>query len=90
MPGNKICWNVVIQVKLADIEDEQFRNSDWSREENMKMLDKIRDFKTCYGPLGVIIDATPKDRISKVHFEDMLFETWHHGRTVLIGDGKYL
>ncbi|KAF8942933.1 hypothetical protein BGZ47_005972 [Haplosporangium gracile] len=89
VPGNKICWNLVIQVKLADIEEEQFRNSDWSREENMKMLEKVRDFKTCYGPLGDIIDATPKDLISKVHFEDMLFETWHHGRTVLIGDAAH-
>ncbi|KAI1293403.1 hypothetical protein EDD11_008426 [Mortierella claussenii] len=31
--------------------------------------------------------ATPKDLISKVYVEEKMFETWYHGRTVLIGDG---
>lgn len=88
VPGNRICWNVVIQLELAEIEEEQFRRSDWAPETNGKILDQIREFKTTYGPLGDIVDATPRERISKVFFEDMLFETWTHGRTVLIGDGK--
>ncbi|KAH7038652.1 hypothetical protein BKA57DRAFT_539701 [Linnemannia elongata] len=89
VPGNRICWNVVIQLELAEIEEEQFRRSDWAPETNGKILDQIREFKTTYGPLGDIVDATPRERISKVFFEDMLFETWTHGRTVLIGDAAH-
>ena len=54
------------------------------------MLDSIRHFKTPYGTMGDLFDVTPIERVSKVYFEDMLFETWNHGRTVLIGDGMCL
>lgn len=39
--------------------------------------------------MGDLFDATPTERVSKVYFEDKLFETWNHGRTVVIGDGMY-
>jgi len=38
--------------------------------------------------LGDIINNTPKEFISKVMLEEKVFETWYHGRSVLIGDGK--
>ncbi|KAG0070104.1 hypothetical protein BGZ89_001412 [Linnemannia elongata] len=38
------------------------------------------------GTVGELIDATPGDRVSKVMLESKLFKTWHHERTVLIGD----
>ncbi|KAF8930080.1 hypothetical protein BGZ58_008478 [Dissophora ornata] len=68
-------------------EEEKFRNSEWSSTTNEKMVEKLHDLKTTFGKLGRIFDATPKDQISKVFLEDMLYETWHHSRTVLIGDG---
>ena len=37
--------------------------------------------------MGNAIRSTPRDRISKVVLEEKLFQTWHGGRTVLIGDG---
>ncbi|KAF9135810.1 hypothetical protein BG015_003219 [Linnemannia schmuckeri] len=58
VPGNKICWNVIIQIGIAELADDQFRTSDWI------------------------------EKVSKVYFEDMLFETWNHGRTILIGDDE--
>ncbi|KAF8927207.1 hypothetical protein BGZ47_002270, partial [Haplosporangium gracile] len=51
-----------------------------------KMMNSIRHFKTPYGTLGDSFDGTPDDRTSKIYFKDMLFETWNHDRTVLIGD----
>ena len=69
--------------------DEQFECSDWVPQQNKVMMDSIRHFKTTYGTLGDLFDATPIDVVSKVYFEDMFFETWNHGRTVLIGDGMY-
>ncbi|KAF9900419.1 hypothetical protein EC991_007353 [Linnemannia zychae] len=89
VPGNRICWNVVVQVGILDIADEQFKSSDWVPQQNQKLLDSIRHFKSPYGDLGVLFDATPIDKVSKVYFEDMLFETWNHGRTVLIGDAAH-
>jgi hypothetical protein len=80
---------VVIQLGIEEIADDQFKASDWVPQQNKKLLDLIRHFKTPYGTLGDMFDATPIERVSKVYFEDKLFETWHHGRTILIGDGKY-
>ena len=40
------------------------------------------------GDLGSLLDATPKENISKVVLEEKVYETWTHGRTVLIGDGE--
>ncbi|KAF9126236.1 hypothetical protein BGX30_000118, partial [Mortierella sp. GBA39] len=37
--GNRICWNVVIQSELAEIEEDQFRQSDWAPERNGRILD---------------------------------------------------
>ncbi|KAF9184284.1 hypothetical protein BGZ50_003800 [Haplosporangium sp. Z 11] len=63
-------------------------NSEWDPKSNESM---VKEFYNCRTPLGGIIghifDATPKNEISKVYIEEKLFKTWHHGRTVLIGDG---
>lgn len=87
IPGNRICWNVVVQLGITEIADEQFSCSDWVPQQNQKMMDSIRHFVTPHGALGDLFDATPIECVSKVYFEDMLFETWNHGRAVLIGDG---
>ncbi|KAG0296805.1 hypothetical protein BGZ97_004442 [Linnemannia gamsii] len=89
VPGNRICWNVVVQLGITEIADEQFKTSDWVPQQNRKMMDSIRHFVTPYGTLGDLFDVTPIERVSKVFFEDMLFETWNHGRTVLIGDAAH-
>ncbi|KAF9963890.1 hypothetical protein BGZ65_007587 [Modicella reniformis] len=50
-------------------------------------LEDCRSFKISYDKtLGDLIDATPRDQIARAVTEQTLFETWHHGRTVLIGD----
>lgn len=51
------------------------------------MIAEVKDFLTPFGgTMGELIAATPRDKISRVFLEDKLFETWHAGRTVLIGD----
>ncbi|KAF9993263.1 hypothetical protein BGZ80_001695 [Entomortierella chlamydospora] len=86
VPNNQICWNAVKQLESGESEDERFRNSEWGPESNEAMIKEIRDFRVPTGTLGDLIDATPKDSISRVFLEDKLFETWNHGRVVLIGD----
>ncbi|KAF9996625.1 hypothetical protein BGZ79_009630 [Entomortierella chlamydospora] len=33
-----------------------------------------------------IFDVTPRELICKVFLEEKVFQTWYHGRSVLIGD----
>ncbi|KAF9984940.1 hypothetical protein BGZ75_003511 [Mortierella antarctica] len=89
VPGNRICWSVQIQLEAKTSEDETFRNSEWNSDANQGLINEIRTFKTPYGDLGQLIDATDKDLISRVHLEHKLFETWHHNRAVLIGDAAH-
>ncbi|KAG0242751.1 hypothetical protein B0O80DRAFT_493938 [Mortierella sp. GBAus27b] len=88
VPENKICWNVVVQLStLEQSKNEKFCNSEWGPESNEPLIKEVESFRTPFGKtMGEIIAKTPKDRISRVFLEDKLFETWHHGRTVLIGD----
>ncbi|KAF9343933.1 hypothetical protein BGX26_005012 [Mortierella sp. AD094] len=86
VPNNQICWGVVKQLGSAESKDNRFRNSEWGPESNAAMLKEIRGFRVPTGTLGDLTDATPKEGISRVFLEDKLFETWHHGRIVLIGD----
>ncbi|KAG0010191.1 hypothetical protein BGZ80_001696 [Entomortierella chlamydospora] len=83
---NKICWLVVKQIGSAESETERLRNSEWGPESNEAMIKEVRDFRIPTGTLGDLIDATPKERISRMFLEGRLFGTWTHGRTVLIGD----
>jgi hypothetical protein len=78
----------VIQLGLDKTSEKDAKALDWESQDNKTMMDETRHFKTIYGTLGDLFDATPMERISKVYFEDKLFETWNHDRTVLIGDGK--
>lgn len=59
------------------------------------MCAEVRDFPIISGgdkitTVGDLIDLTPKDLISKVMLEEKVFETWHHKRIALMGDGKLL
>lgn len=82
---------MIVQLGIDATADEQVKSSDWvPQEQNKRMMDSIRHFKTPYGTIGDLFDVTPIERVSKVYFEDQLFHTWHHGRTVLIGDGTFI
>ncbi|KAF9293695.1 hypothetical protein BGZ88_005024 [Linnemannia elongata] len=92
VPGNRICWNVKLQLSLEESTEHRFKNSEWGPQSNEAMIKEVRDFLIPFGDntLGDLIDATPRENISKVFLEDKLFDTWNHGRTVLIGDGLEL
>ncbi|KAF9319786.1 hypothetical protein BG003_008080 [Podila horticola] len=69
--------------------ESSFRNSEWGPEAAEAMCKEVRDFPVPRAnmTIGDLIDATPKELISKVMLEEKLFDTWHGGRTVLLGDG---
>ncbi|KAF9573884.1 hypothetical protein EC968_007842 [Mortierella alpina] len=88
MPGHRVSWSVKLQLDSAShAKSMMFRNSEWGPESNEDMIKDIYNFPIPFGgTLGHLIDATPRDLISKVYLEEGLFDTWHQGRTCLIGD----
>ncbi|KAF9961807.1 hypothetical protein BGZ72_001723 [Mortierella alpina] len=84
---NRICWRLTIQLDSGDAKAQMFRNSEWGPESNAAMIEQFYNLACPFGgKMGDLIDATPKDRISLVYYEQKLFETWFDGRTCLIGD----
>lgn len=90
---NTICYMVLEFLnKSSSKENDSFRNSEWGPEAAEAMCKKVRDLKVPGGKdghiltIGELIDNTPKERISKVMLEEKVFNTWHGGRTVLLGD----
>ncbi|KAG0066650.1 hypothetical protein BGZ89_007053 [Linnemannia elongata] len=88
VPGGRVCWRIDVQLKsTSHDESDAFRLSEWDADSFKLDADDWREFKTDLGgTMGDLIDATPKECISKVMLEEKLFETWYHNRTVLIGD----
>ncbi|KAF9330079.1 hypothetical protein BGZ91_000278 [Linnemannia elongata] len=86
VPGERIAWGFVIQLSPEE-KKAAVANAEWKPESIDTTISKIVHHKVPYGgTIGDLVDATPKDLISKVYLEDKLFETWNHGRIALLGD----
>ncbi|KAF9209185.1 hypothetical protein BGZ59_010234 [Podila verticillata] len=72
--------------------NDSFRNSEWGFEEAEALAREVRPFKVPGGKdgkaitLGMYVDKTPRQQMSKVMLEEIVFKTWYGGRTVLLGD----
>ncbi|KAG0334434.1 hypothetical protein BG004_000411 [Podila humilis] len=90
--GNTMCWGLMHHLDAeSSKQNDAFRNSEWGPEAAEQMCKEVRDFPIPGGKnntltLGDLIDKTPQDLISKVMLEEKVFDTWYHGRTVLMGD----
>ncbi|OAQ29396.1 hypothetical protein K457DRAFT_1906829 [Linnemannia elongata AG-77] len=63
----------VAQRSMVATPDEQATSSEWTSQDNKRMLDEIRHFKTPYWTMGDLFDATDIEKVSKIYFEDKLF-----------------
>ncbi|KAG0099275.1 hypothetical protein BGZ93_008314 [Podila epicladia] len=90
--NNSMCWGLMHHLDAESSKmNDSFRNSEWGPEAAEQMCKDVRDFPIPGGitnnlTLGDLIDKTPQDLISKVMLEEKVFDTWYHGRTVLLGD----
>ncbi|KAF9190696.1 hypothetical protein BGZ51_008338 [Haplosporangium sp. Z 767] len=88
IPNNRICWRIDFQ--SSDMEakhSEGWTNAEYNTFDVTTLPQEWRRHKLAImGELGDLFDNTPKENISKVVLEEKTFETWKHGRTVLIGD----
>ncbi|KAG0354868.1 hypothetical protein BG005_006152 [Podila minutissima] len=82
--------------KVTSKQNDSFRSSEWGPEAAEAMAREVRDFKVPGGKdgqvltMGDYIDRTPKDLIAKVMLEEIVFDTWHNGRVVLLGDANLI
>ncbi|KAF9139272.1 hypothetical protein BG015_002114 [Linnemannia schmuckeri] len=90
---NTVCYSVLhYLVGETTKDDDAFRDVQWDQEAAQAMCNEVRDFPVDSGrekqlALGDLLDWTPnKEFISKVMLEEMVFQTWSHGHTVLVGD----
>ncbi|KAG0325425.1 hypothetical protein BG004_003224 [Podila humilis] len=94
MKSDKICWMVVQFLnKDSSKDNDAFRNSEWGPEAAETMCNQVRHLMIPYGKdenltLGHLIDLTPKNLISKVMLEEIVFETWSGGRTLSPNAGQ--
>jgi hypothetical protein len=81
--------------KYSAERNNSFRNSEWGPEAAEALAREVRPFKVPGGKdgkvrtLGEYVDKTPCHLMSKVMLEEIVFDTWYGGRTVLLGDGQY-
>ncbi|KAG0354265.1 hypothetical protein BGZ54_001716 [Gamsiella multidivaricata] len=91
IPGKHICLGHRRKLGEKETKVQQSRNSEWSPEWNDTMIKQFEDKPNPWGgTMGDLFAATPKDLISKVIVEEKIFETWYHGKTVLLSDGMIL
>ncbi|KAG0066535.1 hypothetical protein BGZ89_007180 [Linnemannia elongata] len=88
---NKMCWSSTLYLDEETAKyHNNFRTTDWGEGGAEGMCNDVRNFPISGGDgtltLGNLIDKTPKDQMAKVMLEEKVFDTWHHCRTVLIGD----
>ncbi|KAG0029856.1 hypothetical protein BGZ81_003346 [Podila clonocystis] len=87
-----MCTVIQFLDKYTTKKNDSFRNSEWGPEAAEALAREVRPFKVPGGKdgrvltLGDYLDKTPKDLLSKVMLEEIVFDTWFNGRTVLLGD----
>ncbi|KAF9923896.1 hypothetical protein FBU30_006057, partial [Linnemannia zychae] len=91
-PNSVMCWTVMNYLRkgTTSATDKNLRRVGWGEEAAEAMCNDFRDFAIPGGDgtltLGDLIDATPKNQMTKVMLEEKIFDTWYNGRAVLIGD----
>ncbi|KAF8978192.1 hypothetical protein BGZ46_006730, partial [Entomortierella lignicola] len=85
LPDNRISWHAILH--LTEHQEDDIQNIEWGPGETEKMINDVKDFLMPFGgTLGHLIEATPKEGISRAFVEDKVFKTWSNKRIVLIGD----
>ncbi|KAG0011230.1 hypothetical protein BGZ80_000835, partial [Entomortierella chlamydospora] len=88
IPDDQICWAMWVQLdsaKYAQIEDTE--DVELGVENTEPIVEWFRDMPCPYGgTMGNLVNSTSEDLKSKMYIEEKLFNTWYHGRVVLLGD----
>ncbi|KAF9922140.1 hypothetical protein FBU30_007790, partial [Linnemannia zychae] len=84
---NKVNWCVSGSMLTNKSGYENFMVSQFGQEEAERTCLLIKDLNLPFGgTLGDLMKNTPRECITKILVEEKHYKTWHHGRTVLIGE----
>ncbi|KAF9971627.1 hypothetical protein BGZ65_010302, partial [Modicella reniformis] len=88
--GNRLAWSVGGELLTPEGSDDiNFKQSEFGPEAIDAACALVQDLTLPWGgTLGSVIENTQRDFITKVMVEEKHYKTWHHGRTVLIGEGQ--
>ncbi|KAF9910303.1 hypothetical protein EC991_006802 [Linnemannia zychae] len=85
--GDKVNWSVTGPLLTSNSDNESFMVSQFGQEEAERTCLLIKDLKIPFGgTLADLIKNTSRECITKILVEEKHYKTWHHGRTVLIGE----
>ncbi|KAF9114618.1 hypothetical protein BGX27_010283 [Mortierella sp. AM989] len=89
IPNNRISWRIDLQSSSMDPKlYEDWLNAEYNNFDITTVPEEWKDYSLAImGDLKGLFENTPKETITKVVLEEKIYETWKHGRTVLIGDG---
>ncbi|KAG0032095.1 hypothetical protein BGZ81_011671 [Podila clonocystis] len=88
IPGHRYAWLVSRALdEPVVVNSGNSDHSEWGRDATEEMSKSVRHLIfPDGGTVGDLIDCTPREVMAKVMLEDRHFKTWHHLRTVLLGD----
>lgn len=85
-----MCWILIEFFDKSKIQEVEYIKR-WKSTPAGDMCEAVKDFPVPGGEnltLGDLMAETSRNLLSKVMNEEKFFQTWHSGRTVLLGDGK--
>ncbi|KAF9158632.1 hypothetical protein DFQ26_007393 [Actinomortierella ambigua] len=91
MADKRLAWSVDLNLhnkKASKGQEEAFKQSDYGPESMEEICHRFRDHPSHIPgvTLGDIFDASPPHLLQRAVMHQKVYETWHGGRTVLVGD----
>ncbi|KAG0310694.1 hypothetical protein BGZ99_000187 [Dissophora globulifera] len=93
IPDNQICWSLWMQLDMKNVAKvhQEFENPEFVAADTEPIVREFRNRPCPHGgTMGDLIDATPDALKSRAYIGEKMYDTWHHGRTVLLGDGRLI
>ncbi|KAG0205715.1 hypothetical protein BGX28_002733 [Mortierella sp. GBA30] len=86
--GNRMAWSVTGELLTPEgSNDANFKQSEFGPEAVDAVCALIQDLEIPWGgTMADIISCTERECITKLMVEEKHYKTWHHGRTVLVGE----
>ncbi|KAG0334855.1 hypothetical protein BG000_007997 [Podila horticola] len=88
---NTLCWVLIEFFDKSKLQEAEYIKR-WKSTPAGEMCEAVKDFPIPGGAnltLGDLMAETSRKLLSKVMNEEKFFQTWHSGRTVLLGDAAH-
>ncbi|KAF8924730.1 hypothetical protein BGZ52_007817, partial [Haplosporangium bisporale] len=88
---NTLCWILIEFFDKPKLQQVEYIKR-WKSTPAGEMCEAVKDFPVPGGEnltLGDLMAETSRNLLSKVMNEEKFFQTWHSGRTVLLGDAAH-